>query len=200
MKNEDLINNGFCVVDDVLPNDLALSIYEIFDNNPNWDTIHQKRHNRYSEETVYQSTTFPQKNEVYSTKFNKSVFLEQNQIIKSAFKEHFIPLLEEYSPFKMNEYDYRCYKLDWGDHYRIHTDGYAGVVNLIYYVNKDWRWDWGGILNVLSNDDPNYCESIFPKFNRVVLLNNKTFSSPHFVSSVENWAINPRYSIVSFNK
>lgn len=199
-QKQELIDKGYCIIDDVLPIQLAENIVSEYNQNYNWDFYDQQRHDKYSAHTPFSSNTLPQSNEVYTAKFNRNNFLEQNQVILEAFDKYFIPLLKEYSPFEVNDFDFRCYKLNQGDHYRVHCDGYAGKVNLIYYVNKYWRWDWGGILNVLSNDDPDFSHAIFPKFNRVVLLNNQSFSSPHYVSSVEKWALNPRLSIVSFNK
>lgn len=196
----ELITKGYCIIDNILPVDLANEIYESYKKNHNWDHIYQKRYDKYALVNKFELESLPKSDEIYSAQFCRNNFLEKEISITDAFQNYFIPLLKNVSPFEMNDFDVRCYKLDYGDHYRTHCDGYAGKINLIYYVNKDWRWDWGGILNVLSNENEDFCESIFPKFNRVVLLNNKTFSSPHFVSSVEKWASNPRFSIVSFNK
>lgn len=197
---EDLYWKGFSIVDDVLPLDLAYKINELYFQNNEWEFIDQIRENHYNSILKSDNEFLPRPNEHYSAKFNRSKTLESTETIKDAFNNHFIPLLKKVSPFEMNEFDIRCYKLDKANYYRSHNDDYAGTVNFIYYVNREWRWDWGGILNVLSHEDKEFCQPIFPKFNRVVLLNNKTFRAPHFVSSVENFALSPRYSIVSFNK
>ena len=197
---EQLITNGYTIIDNVLPLELALSINEAYKNNSEWEVMDQVRPDHYGHVFKSENPNLPQEGEIYTAKFKRSDYLRNSEIVKKAFDEYFVPMLKDLSPFPVDEFDIRCYKLDAGDHYRTHYDGYAGKINIIYYVNDSWRWDWGGILNVLSSNDPDYCYPIFPKFNRVVLLNNQSFSAPHFVSSVENYSANPRYSIVSFNK
>ena len=196
----DLNTKGFTYLDDVLPLDLANQLHELYIQEQEWNLLDQVRENHYSHVFKSPNLFLPQEGETYSAKFNRSNNLENNEVIKNTFNNFLVPILKGISPFEMSSYDVRCYKLDSGDHYRTHVDDYAGTINMIYYVNREWRWDWGGILNVLSHDDLEFCESIFPKFNRLVLLNNKIFKAPHFVSTVEKYALNPRYSIVSFNK
>jgi len=195
-----LNTKGFTIIDNILPLELANNLYETYKQESKWELFNQIRETHYNHVFKSPNPFLPQEGEAYSAKFNRSNNLENSTVVKNVFDNYLVPLLKAISPFEINEYDVRCYKLNIGDYYRTHIDDYAGAVNMIYYVNKEWRWDWGGVLNVYSHEDLEFCESILPRFNRVVLLNNKIFRAPHSVSTVETYALNPRYTIVSFNK
>jgi len=197
---QELNTIGYSIIDDFLPLDLANKLNDFFSNNTEWEFHNQIRENHYSHVFKTENKYCPHTDEVYSSKFYRSNELEKNKFVIDVFNSYFKKLLQSSSPFVINTFDYRCYKLDIGDYYRTHIDDYAAKINMIYYVNSDWRWDWGGILNILSNEESELNIPIFPKFNRVVLLNNEVFRYPHFVSSVEHFAKNPRFSIVSFNQ
>ena len=52
-------------------------------------------------------------------------------------------------------------------------------LNLIVYLNKDWRAEWGGSLELHSNPrkpDENYCAAFSPIFNRAVLFETNEHS------------------------
>ncbi len=198
-KNE-LNNQGYTIIDNILPLEEAYKIYNFFKNEQEWSSMDQIRENHYEHVFKSENPYLPQSGEIYMAKFSKSFPLSLNNSFLEIYKKYINPIIENVSPFPIIENDVRCHKQDKGDNFRVHMDDYAGSINAIYYVNKEWRWDWGGILHVLSNTNLEEITSIFPKFNRLVLLNNKVFRAPHFVSTVEKFAKNPRYSIVSFNK
>lgn len=187
---------GYTIIDDFLPIDVANKLEQLYSTETDWDKIYQYRENHYSHVFKNDSLYFPDENEAYSAKFSRSSRLELK--ISDIFEEYFKPELLRVSKKHLKHYDFRCDKLEIGDYYRTHIDDYAGAIGSIYYFNKKWCWDWGGILHIGDNDDS--LISIFPKFNRMIFLNHEKFKFMHFISPVTDYAKNVRYSIISFNK
>tara|TARA_R110002012_G_scaffold100670_2_gene239425 strand:- start:23810 stop:24415 length:606 start_codon:yes stop_codon:yes gene_type:complete len=198
--NNNFLDLGYTVVDDFLPIEIANELNALYDNETHWQPISQERPNHYKHVFKFNCESHPHIDEVYSAKFNRSDNLEKTNRIVEIFDTHFKSKIKDVSQLELTDFDMRCMCLNRGDYYRTHTDDYAGKVNVIYYVNKKWIWDWGGILHVGSVNDDEFIKPILPKFNRCVFLYNEKFRSPHFVNAVANFAQNPRYSLVSFNK
>jgi Rps23 Pro-64 3,4-dihydroxylase Tpa1-like proline 4-hydroxylase len=199
-NKQDLLTVGYTVLDNFLPFEYAKKLQDLYINETSWDRFEQHRQGHYGHVFKTDSIHLPKDDEPYIAKFNRSENLENHIDVQDIFKNYFVPFLKSSSPFDLDKFDVRCYKLDKGDYYRTHIDDYSGNINLIYYINEKWMWDWGGMLNVVDDNNIEFNKQILPKFNRVVLLNNKVFRSPHFVSAVQEYAQFPRYSIVSFNK
>tara|TARA_R110000824_G_scaffold27992_3_gene94441 strand:+ start:31 stop:642 length:612 start_codon:yes stop_codon:yes gene_type:complete len=191
---------GFEVIDDFLPEDVASKIELMFlGENNKWEHTTQVHDRAYGEGEYGKHKTdnpkFPKEDEEYLAKFWRSNKLELE--VNDIFNEYFFPKIKEISHLELVEYDVRCNKLESGDHYRSHIDNYAGGVGCVYYINKKWCWDWGGILHIGIGDE---LKSIFPKYNRLMILNNTKFSRSHFITPVNEWAHQPRFSLISFNK
>lgn len=201
-QQEELQEKGYTVVDDFLPTDLAQKLNDLYlgEQESNWELIDQTRDGHYGHVFRTENPLLPREDEPYKAKFWRSENLESTEKFNKIFNDNFKEKIKKISAIELKEFDNRCYRLKQGNYYRLHIDDYAGNINSIYYINKDWRWDWGGILHICDHTEQEFIQPIFPKFNRLVLLHNQKFRSPHFISQVAEFATNPRFSIVSFNK
>ena len=191
MKSE-----GMEIIDDFLPIDVANDLEKLYSKEQDWELLDQVRENHYKHVFKNDSNYFPNEDEHYLAKFNRSTNLEVK--VGDVFEKYFKPKLIQFSKKNLLEFDVRCYKLGCGNFYRTHVDDYAGTVGCVFYLTKRWCWDWGGILHIGERDDE--LKSIFPKFNRIVIHDMKKFRFNHFISPVTEYAKEFRYSIVSFNK
>lgn len=200
--SEELQNKGYTIIDNFVPDDLAKELNNIYisEQENNWEFIDQTRDNHYAHVFKTENQLLPKEGEKYKAKFWRSENLESHERVNDIFNSNFKDRIKQFSGINLQEFDNRCYRLKQGNYYRLHIDDYAGYINSIYYVNENWKWDWGGILHVCDHEEEEYIRPIFPKYNRLVLLHNQKFRSPHFISQVSEYAQNPRFSIVSFNK
>lgn len=197
-QREKYKTEGFLVVDDFLPEDIASRIFDIWDGVEDWNQIDQVREKHYQHVFKTDNPYLPREDEFYMAKFDRCERLEGDEEFSELFKTYFRASMIDLSEHPLTEHDIRCYRLKEGDFYRSHIDDYAGQIGCIYYINKRWVWDWGGILHV-STDEIDRIDSMLPKYNSVVFLNHGGFRFPHFISEVSRWAKNPRYTMVSFN-
>jgi Rps23 Pro-64 3,4-dihydroxylase Tpa1-like proline 4-hydroxylase len=199
-KLKEYQEKGYIVIDDFLPEEQANKLNALYVKEQNWEQIDQVREKHYQHVFATKSEYLPKGDEFYMAKFGRSRDLEKSETVNEIYDKYFKPQLNLYSGTTLKAFDIRCYYLKPGDFYRSHIDDYAGSIGCVYYLNKKWIWDWGGLLHINSYEgDANQVETIFPKFNRAVLLDHKKFKFPHFVSVVSEFAKEPRYSIVSFN-
>ena len=96
--------------------------------------------------------------------------------------------------------DIRCHKFSSGNFFRVHMDGYAGGYAMTLSLNKNWKWDWGGILNITYGKNQEKLLSLLPKWNCINILNNYIHPSPHFLSPIQSYALETRYTITCFIK
>lgn len=196
----DYAKNGYVIVDNFLPEEIAEEINALWKAETEWKKQDQVRPEHYQHVFKTNSQFFPGESEPYLARFDRADKLEKSARVKELYDTYFKPALSEVSGVPLSEFDIRCYRLEKGDFYRTHIDDYAGEVGLTYYVNKRWIWDWGGLLHIGAAHSDEEISSVLPKFNRGMILDHKKFRFPHFVSPVTEYAENPRYSIVSFNK
>ena len=181
------------------PDDLE-KILEKFKNNQKWQHILQNKPDHYSHVFKNDSYSLPDTDEPYLASFWKNIELADDDFIKNTT----IKLIKEnfYKHLKIDnlDVDLRCHKFEKNDFFRVHMDGYAGGYAVTISLNKNWKWDWGGILNIIYGKDNSEIKGLLPKWNSANILNNYKQSSPHFVTPIRDFALETRYTITCFIK
>lgn len=185
------------IIPNALPNSVAFSARTEF-KNADYDKIIQERKGYYGRDFKDNIPFVPGENEVYRSEFYRSNYLESNSTIREAYYSYIKPLVENAIDKPVLDADLRCYKMETGGHFRVHRDAYISDTGFIWYLSKDWKWDWGGAL--MSIDDDGRVEATIPHFNQLVIMNHQDGQVPHFVTPVTEWALEPRYMLVGFLK
>ena len=165
------------VIDDILPENLALQIYNNF---PNKQGMLLKKSLREYKYVAAQMN-------LYDRILEEAVYAFQDVRVLSLLSE--ITGISEMIP---DEYLYAggISLMDQGCFLNPHIDNSHDknrknyrVINLLYYVTPEWQLEYGGNLELWDNGLKNQPRTIWSKFNRlVVMVTNK--SSYHSVNQV----------------
>jgi len=190
-----LDKHGYIVIDDFLPESLHQTLLSDFENK-SITTHFQIRPNHYSHVFKSDIDTLPIDTESYIARFGMLNGREEIPSLKSAFFQYINPLLKQAS---RNAAKFSLFpgvvRLSSGDVYRAHQDSYAGTVGYSYFLNRGWKWDYGGILTYVRDSDN--AEPIFPRSNRLLLRNEK-FNHFHFLNTVEQFALREQYIVLGW--
>jgi len=182
-------------IQNAVPDDVANNIRNEF-LTTEYDKIIQERKYQFAKAFPNAQDTIPSIDEVYHSEFYRSNFLDRSETIKNCFEEYIKPAIEQAMGKPVTGSDIRCYKMTEGGHFRLHKDAYTADIGFIWYLSKNWKWDWGGLL-VMVNEDETATVAI-PKFNQLVVMDHKYSQIPHTVTQVSRFALEPRLMMVGF--
>lgn len=188
--------NGYVIIDNFLPLEVYSEIVKIF-NNGEFVEINQIREERYKLWETPGDKHFPSIDEDYLAHFWSSFDVADNPKVIGMYDKYIKPLFEKISNERNLKVRHQAtkYKKNNKDFTRIHYDDYMGSIGYILYLTElDWKYDWGGQLQIGFNDE---IRTILPESNRLVLLNH-SIKMPHWVTPVNEWAKEDRNNISGF--
>lgn len=166
-----------CIIDDLLPEDIAKEIYDVFPSPEEMTAYKSLRENKRIAAQM----------DLYNPLLEEIVFAFQDQRVIDIVEE--ITGLKEMTP-DSNLYAGGISLMATGNFLNPHLDNSHDndresyrVLNLLYYVTPDWDVENGGNLELWDNGMNKPQRILHSKFNRLALMiTNKT--SIHSVSKV----------------
>lgn len=123
---------------------------------------------------------------------------ETNPAIRTFLEQiqHLAQLLNQSLFLGLNEFETHFASYQPGTYYKRHVDQFATQktrkISFVYYLNKDWREEYGGEL-ALYNKEDELLHKVLPQENRFICFNSDL---PHEVALTHR----PRYSITGWLK
>lgn len=187
---------GYFLENNYLKKNLDKKLYKSFEK-MKFKKIYQKRNLHYSHVFKSNYIGMPTSNEPFIARFSVGLNPEKNEKFINFWKENLIPDLKKLTNNKAKYFLIpNVYKLGKGDVFRCHIDDYAGICGYTFYLNKDWKWDYGGILNLAFKDGST--DQIFPINNRIMFRNEKK-KLYHFLPEIPKYVKNKyQYLVVGW--
>jgi len=189
------ILKGYTVVSNLVETEQAENTRQAF-LDADYDLIKQVRRGHFQRMFPNESATLPSHNEIYTAEFYRSSYLEKTDLIREVFRNSILPKVQEFSNYELNKYDLRAYKMSHNCHFRIHLDDYTAEVGFIWYLSKEWKWDWGGLL--LAIDQNKQAKVFIPEWNQLIILDHASKQVPHCVTTVGPFTREPLMMLVGF--
>lgn len=182
------------VIPKAIPEKLALELRNLF-----CVSVFQRQEQLEPDQYMKRFNTgnpyLPGQDENYRASFETSEQIRSHPTVRELYELLIKPLIDIRLGIKCETVTLLAYRMTGGDHFRFHKDDYAGKAGFVYYLNRKWVWDWGGLLLSLQGEK---VVATIPEFNKLVIFDhsNPETSPPHCVTPVTSWALEPRYMLV----
>ena len=187
--------NGYTIVSNAVSADQAEKARTAF-LEADYDLIKQLRRGHFQRMFPSGESHLPDHEEIYSSEFYRSGYLEKTPLISKIFQDSILPILKKFSSRELSKFDLRVYKMSEGGHFRLHLDDYTAEVGFIWYLSKEWKWDWGGLL--LTIDQQKNARVFLPEWNQLIILEHAAKKIPHCITRVEPHAKEAMMMLVGF--
>tara|TARA_B100000287_G_scaffold416320_1_gene450869 strand:+ start:403 stop:1056 length:654 start_codon:yes stop_codon:yes gene_type:complete len=187
--------NGVVVIDDFLPTDVYNEMVDIFYKGK-YVEVAQSFDDRY-ELWKTDDKNFPSTDEVYTNHFWGSSEVSHNPTVLNIYAEYIKPIIQSITNGESGKGRHQAtkYHNNSKDFLRTHIDDYMGYIGYVMHIqSKTWKYDWGGLLQMVIDDE---IKTILPQPNRLV-IHNHSLGFPHWVTPVNSWAKEDRYTLTGF--
>jgi Rps23 Pro-64 3,4-dihydroxylase Tpa1-like proline 4-hydroxylase len=141
----------------------------------------------------WQRPDMPGGEDEFTASFSRATGLENDAAVHACISRFIAPRVERSLGVGIRKITLRAYRLSCGDHFRAHSDHELGQASFVLYLSKGWKWDWGGLL--VAVPDAGEPRVFLPRWNSLAILGQGV---PHFVTSVERHAKEPRFMLAGF--
>lgn len=131
----------------------------------------------------------------------------RKDVFTEVLNNYISPKIEEITGLPKNPHigridigRFSCTRMPPGGHYRIHKDDWACRYGFLWYLNLNWKWDWGGLFLTVQGDGSAVVTR--PAFNTFIInrhyIDDNVPNPWHCVTRVEDHAKESRLSMIGF--
>jgi len=183
-----------------VPDDITLRVRQRLLDSRNYTDARQCAWFPYDKDNIHKADFIPN-DDYYTAVWEEHYEIKTDKDVECVVENYVKPKIFEltgFSDFK------RCFlsitRMPSGGHYRLHRDNNHADFGFVWYLNKNWKYDWGGLLITVNKDGTASVKR--PIYNNLIILDHRfsNFDNWHFVNRVEHHAKEPRMSILGFLK
>lgn len=165
-------------------------------SNAHFEKVYQERESHYSHVFKSANRRVTEIGEVYISNYYQAVDIETKEFLKNIISPIIGKEIKKIVPNIKNIMPPQLMKFSKGSFLRMHVDDYAGEAGYTIFINNNWKWDYGGILNFVSIDG-DMALPVFPE-NNLAIIRDETKKSFHFVSEQTSYSKSDQYLLVGW--
>ena len=165
-------------------------------SNATFEKVYQERESHYSHVFKSANKRITENGEVYISNYYQAIDRETQEFLKNIIAPIIGREIKKIIPNISNIMPPQLMRFSKGSFLRMHVDDYAGEAGYTIFINENWKWDYGGILNFVSIEG-DIALPIFPE-NNLAIIRDESKKSFHFVSEQTSYSKSDQYLLVGW--